>query len=136
MGNNFALVVDGEQKSNRGLLRRVGGFGPWSGFMGTYPLGLGSGGGKLSSYRLPCWSRGYGNIKVQYSAGYHEDSIPADLQFAATTLSAFMLSTQPKGLPLQSESLGAYSYSVLTGSEVPEIGTVRGILTRYREVSW
>jgi hypothetical protein len=119
-------------KSKQGLLTRIGGYGV-GGWLGSYPYQLGQI-GKLSSYRLPCWPRGTGNIKVQYSAGY--ETIPADLSFAATTLVSRMVRSQPNGFLLSSESLGAYSYSILANGNDPEISDIRSILSRYKEVSW
>ncbi len=136
LGTNYIVDVDdGGQSSERGILRRVGG-GAQPGFVGAYPLNsLGMGQGKLSSWRRPCWPRGDRNIKVSYSAGYL--SVPADLTYAATMLVTYMARVQPLGASLSSESLGAYSYSVLSNSnDVPEIGSLSVCLRRYREVSW
>lgn len=119
--------------SRQGVLQRIGGPGG-IGWVG-YPVYGGYGSqGKLSAYRNPCWSRGQGNIKVTYAAGYAD--VPDELTYAATALVAGMIRNQPKGMDLQSESLGAYSYSVLSGSQQPEIASVRQILSRYREISW
>lgn len=121
--------------SKRGLLTRTGGYGGpgWPGqFQGG---GWGMGQGKLASGRLPCWSRGQQNIKVAYSAGYSE--VPADITYAASMLVAWAVRNMPNGAELSSESLGAYSYSVLQNSlEIPALGTVARTLAQYREVSW
>ncbi len=133
-GLSWQVEVDKEpNKSYRGLLRRIGGYGTM-GFLGSYPNGGYGRRGKLSSYRLSCWPRGFGNVKVQYSAGYQ--TVPADIQYCATTLVAGMVRNQPKGVELSSEGLGAYSYSILQGSADPDIGNVRRILSRYCEMSW
>lgn len=136
-GANFAVNLNRhEDKSRSGLLTRIGGYGA-GGWMGAWPSWGGQIGGigKLSTYRLPCWPRGYGNIKVCYSAGYED--IPSDLQFAATSLVSQMARWQPVGGPLQSESLGAYSYSLLVGSgNDMMVGEIRRILSRYQEMSW
>lgn len=136
-GNNYAVMVDGERVSHRGLVRRIGGnIGAWWGWGGggygqqTFQLG------KLSAARLAGWPVGMGNIKACYTAGYAPDQIPPDLTYACQALTAVMIRTQPMGALLQSESLGAYSYSLLSDAENPELGSVRRILARYREVSW
>lgn len=134
-GVNFALDLDERgQTSKRGLLRRLGGIlanggSYWGGWISPNINQ-----GKLASGRVPCWPRGYGNIKIAYSAGYA--TVPDDLSYCATTLVANMIRNQPKGTELSSESLGSYSYSTLSASEDPEIGSIRQILTRYRDASW
>lgn len=132
-GLNFAVQLDnGGTVGNRGLLRRLGGVNG-GGYWGAWPQTF-VGRSKLASYRLPCWPTGQGNIKVLYSAGYA--TIPDDLAYAATTLVVNVSRNQPQGAELSSESLGSYSYSVLSRGEDPEIGEVRQILTRYRENGW
>lgn len=134
-GTNFMTVLDsGGRVSHRGILRMIGGgLGGWWGGYGQLNQYV----GKLAAYRLPSWPTGYLNIKVQYSAGYEE--VPADLQYAATALVAYMVRNQPYGGdPLQSESLGAYSYSLLSGagSQNQVLGSIITTLSRYREASW
>jgi hypothetical protein len=132
-GVNFAVNLNRDgTKSNSGLLTRVGGYAA-GGWIGSFPNSFGDR-GKLAAGRLPCWPRGSGNIKVRYSAGY--ETVPADLQYAATTLVGQLMRQQLSGWPLQSESLGAYSYSILTNSQDPDIGQIRSILSRYKEMSW
>ncbi len=137
-GNQFVVRLDsGGKKSHRGLLTRIAGSsaGLGFGFFGVPAEFIGS--GKLGAYRLPFWSRGTGNIKVAYSAGYEPGKIPFDLQYATAMLVAQMVRIMPTGTPLTNENLGAYSYGVLTQSnEVPEIGSIQRTLARYREVSW
>lgn len=133
-GIQFSAVVDRDRtKSDRGLLQRIGGAG--SGFVGWYPQQYYAS-GKLAASRLPCWPRGAGNIKVAYTAGYYP--IPADLQYAAGMLAAYMVRAMPLGGPLSSESLGSYSYSMtsLQVEGVPELGSLARTLARYRESSW
>lgn len=133
LGSTFIVDIDRENKSNSGLLRRIGGQG--MGFPGFYPENFFS--GKLGAYRVPCWPRGVNNVKIQYSAGYSKDHIPYDLQYCATMLVAYMARNLPKGSPLSSENLGGYSFSVLSGSnDIPEIGAIQRTLARYRETSW
>jgi hypothetical protein len=141
LGSGFAVELDGSgcaggNKSGRGLLRFMGSGGVGVGWPAWYPGGMQSPWqGKLAGRRLPGWPRGFGNVRVLYAAGYMP--VPADLQQAATSLAAYMVRTVPNGAVLSSESLGAYSYSVLTQSnDVPEIGSVVRTLARYRETSF
>lgn len=79
----------------------------------------------------------YGNIKVTYVAGYPSAAFPADLKGAACMLvSGMRRSAIFGGMPLSSESITDYSYSLAAVSvnKFPEIGTVRQILNGYREV--
>jgi hypothetical protein len=133
LGSNFVVTLDsGGRKSNRGLLRRIGG-SSGRGFEGFCPYAFG--GGKLGGYRLPYWGRGEGNVKVSYAAGY--SPAPYDLTNACLQLCTYLIRNMPQGSPLSSESLGSYSYSVLQASaEVPELGSLARTLAPYREVSW
>jgi hypothetical protein len=136
-GSQYAAVLDSYgMKSNQGLLRKIGGAG--AGFIGFYPENVWA--GKLAAYRLPVWPRGEGNLKVQYSAGYAIGEVPLDLQYAANLLVAYMARNLPSGSPLQSETLGAYSYTIAQGGQawldVPELGSLARTLAAYREVSW
>jgi hypothetical protein len=132
-GTHYALVLDdGGNQSTCGVLMRIGGTGP--GFPGTYPDQWM--GGKLAAYRLPRWQRGQGNIKIQYTAGY--TTVPEDLANAATQIAAYLVRNMPSGMPLTSEGLGAYNYSIQSGLDVgtvPELGGAGMTLRRYREVS-
>lgn len=135
LGSQYAMRRDRGNKSHRGLLERLGGGGIGPGFA-MYPGYQWVGGGKLAAYRKPCWPRGNpGNLKVQYSAGYAPTDVPKDIQYATTMLVAFMVRNMPQGMLLNSESLGAYSYSMgQVALGMPELGTVTQSLKRYRDV--
>jgi len=136
LGSQYMVQVDkterdGGQKSLRGLARRTGSAG--SAFIGFYPENFYS--GKLSAYKEPAWTRGNGNYKLLYSAGYWP--IPFDLQYAAALLVAYMVRIMPYGYPLQSETLGAYSYTIASMLKgIPEIGSLTRTLAPYREAAW
>ncbi len=88
----------------------------------------------VMGYIATAWPLGQGNIKVRYTAGY--ESIPDDLSLAACQMAATVYRTrQYGGLRLGSESLGKYSYSLLSGSvnggADGEMGTVRQLLAPY-----
>lgn len=124
----------GGRSSYQGLIQKVGGAG--AGFWGFYyPENVFS--GKLAGYKQPYWPRGDGNIKLMYSAGYAWNKLPQDLVYACSMLAAYMVRIMPSGQPLSSESLGAYSYSILQGSvDIPELGSLPRTLAPYREVSF
>ncbi len=132
-GVNYAVEIDkGGLRSNRGTLVWIGGYG--QGFWGFQQDTWGA--GKLSASRLPYWPWGYGNISVSYSFGYNP--IPADLQQACLTLVSYLVRNVPSGSPLSSESLGAYSYSVLqrnANGGIPELGSIVDTLNKYRDQS-
>src|ERR1700722_1381370 len=119
-----------------GLIRRLGN----QAFVGTgFPYSFGGWGrnAKLSAQQLPPWPPGYQNIQVAYQAGY--PVIPADLQFACNLLVQQMVINLPFGGALQSQTLGAYSYSLLAQAAVGmmlQLATVYSILRRYRDISF
>ncbi len=137
-GAAYAPVFDSQGKSNRGLLRRIGGssgLGAGSGAgLGWFGYGIETlGRGKLAGSRPPVWPRGQGNLKVAYTAGYYP--IPNDLVYAATMLVIQMVRILPSGANLSSESLGAYGYSVMMSPD-PEMGDMRRVLASYRELAF
>lgn len=88
--------------------------------------------GRVATEAGPNW----GNIKVDYTAGY--DPVPDDLVLAVTMLTSLFKRLAPHGQPLESERIGSYSYSILTGRMMqqthPVMGSVDRIINRYREV--
>lgn len=146
-GTDYAIVWDstlgGNPASRRGILERVNG-GVWDLLSRNYFSGQGWYGspyqyastGKLArevSTRL------YGgNILVSYSAGYSAP-LPSDIELAANLYVALLRRTARfAGDRLSGESLGNYQYSIATPISqlglAPEIGTLKNILNRYREV--
>ncbi len=133
-------AVDGTIKS--GVLLRLGGgitgttmdaIWPWDWRKGT-----------LTARHPPAWPAGIGNVKVVFHAGYGTDpaitggTLPEDLTAATCEIVAFMRRIIPLGGPLQSEHLGQYSYQLmqrLKVGDIPELGSARQILSRYREVA-
>lgn len=131
-GTQWALIQEDSSGSRRGMIRKLGSAN--SAFIGYYPENFWS--GKLGARRLPSWPVGNGNLKIVYTAGYA--TIPDDLQLACDMMTMFLIRNVPSGAPLTSESLGAYSYSVgsgLIGSH-PELGSVKQLLSPYREMVW
>jgi len=78
------------------------------------------------------WPRGTGNIKVIYTAGY--STVPGDLAAACRILVAWMRSSRENGMPVKSEKLGSYSYTLLEDTGIPELSTIRGLCNRYRNM--
>jgi hypothetical protein len=136
-GSGFSVPTRPNAKEpNCGLVRCGGGGGAagkgaWGSSLAAYY------GGKLAASRVPSWTPGEGNIKVLYGAGYAPGKVPLDLQMAVATLCFYAARNMPQGAALSSESLGAYSYSLVTvGTDIPEVGSAQNILAKYREVSW
>lgn len=78
---------------------------------------------------------GLGNIKVSYIAGF--PTLPMDVRSAVCQLAAYIRRSADKGVPVNSESLGGYSYAVgqqAASGAVPELGGVRSTLLRYKGV--
>lgn len=124
-GTDYALDYDGylgsAAASHSGLVQRIGGVWPQSHWYAA---------GRLLADPQPA----QGNIKVAYTAGF--SSVPADIAQAAALLVAFWRNIEPRGQALQSESLGAYSYSLASAGEggagLPK--DVRRLLAPYREI--
>jgi hypothetical protein len=102
-----------------------------------------SGGTLTQQGALPRWPARPGCIKVTYTAGYNASgspAVPADLTQAVLSLANFFYITRKSaGQLYQSETLSKYTYSLRPtpgGSEPPEIGSVRSLLSRYREVAF
>lgn len=81
------------------------------------------------------WVPGQGNVMVTYVAGYTSsaNAAPADLTLAANQVIAQLRSRRTTGMPLQSESLGEYSYSLAAVQQALMTGDVPAILARYRK---
>lgn len=80
------------------------------------------------------WPEGIGNIRVTYTAGY--STVPADVQMAVHMLVARIRADHDKGRPVASETLGSYSYSLLTGKdEGSEMASARAVLMKYRSIA-
>jgi hypothetical protein len=141
LGQQFmALPGQGGRQSKAGILRRIGvgggafGLGNW-----WSPYQYQAYVGKLAATREPYWPIGSGNVKVAYSSGFHNSSsnpVPFDLANAAAMLVAQMVRINPSGTNLSSESLGAYSYSVLDNPDNPSMGDIRRTLAVYRDSSF
>lgn len=82
----------------------------------------------------------FGNVKVDYTAGYDATTLPADLLAAIAMMVSMLKSSVPTGRVLESERIGDYSYTILTGRMMqgthPVFGSLEKILARYREVSF
>lgn len=112
-GQDYALMAPGTNEKNPGTLRMLSAL--WDG------TGLSN------------WPQGQGNIKVTYVAGYTQ--VPADVSQAVAMLVGQMLAQSANGLPLQSSTLGEYSYTLLTGAPGQLMAGARQLLNAYREVS-
>lgn len=124
-GTDYDLRWDGclpgttTKCSHSGILRRFGAAWPAS-----YVRRVGS--------LLPGMVSNGGSVKIAYVAGY--STIPGDLVIAVGQIVAVMRSQAKQGMPLTSESQGAYSYSLASQvlGTMPQLGTTRQLLAKYR----
>jgi hypothetical protein len=136
-GIDWALTVDQADGTSQAgtLLRLTGGvLGPAadSTFWGGY------GRGSLTMQMPPAWPGGMQNIKVQYTAGYLPLAVPPELKIACAELAAYFRRVKKLGgVPLQSEHLDDYSYTLGTQllTKFPELGTIRAALLPFRAFS-
>ncbi len=87
----------------------------------------------------------FGNIKVQYTAGYTSSTLPSDITWAVAMLVAAGKKNLPMGGIVSGEKIGDYSYRMETPEDMygrmmdrglPELGDIRQILATYRELPW
>lgn len=135
----FRYAPDGTAKSGIALRLAGGAHGAASGTVWPWEWGRGS----LTAKAPPVWPAGLGSLKAVYLAGHGfgpEESggtLPADLTMAANQVVAWLKRNLPLGGPLASENLGSYGYSLAQKAltSAPELGEVRQILSRYRELA-
>lgn len=136
--NYYVVNDDGATISSKGEIRRISGLnsgGMW-GTYGWFPAG-GIGGwstngplamGGRDEARWLSFPQG---LKITATVGFA--TIPYDLQAATRELTIFLYNTRKfGGMMYTSESLSQYSYSLLTNPKIPELGTMRQQLARYR----
>lgn len=135
-GVDFCLKIDakdGTQNSNSGLLTRLGSsiVGDFMGFFAEFRRGT------LTTRLPPVWARGIGNIKVQYTAGYTDENMPADLITSVVSLVGILRAGTPIGTPIVDAGNFADAASKLlvrpAGIGEPEVATIRETLRRYRD---
>ncbi len=126
-GTDYVLKMDGNlpgtqtQCSYAGILERVATV--WPGSLQYTP-------GQVCLQPIPQ----QGNIKVIYTAGW--PIVPYDLRLACCQIAAGIRRTAKVGGPITSESQGGYSYSLagaLAAGQIPEMGTIRQVLAKYKE---
>lgn len=151
LGTDYVLRSDmpgGGYNSESAILEMItggiltGGFGvAFGGYGGGYG---GYGRGTLSASPRPRWSSWVGNCCVYYASGYGTgpvngvgSTLPADLTFAANMQISWMLRNIPSGGTVTSETLQSYSYALHwpVPGEPPEPGSIRQIMSRYRDLS-
>jgi hypothetical protein len=125
IGQHFAPTRIDETEGNPGML---------CAFAGAIPSWQGQ------AQRNPAWPRGQGNIKVTYTAGYAV--LPFDLVTAICNVVAAVRQAAPRGMGLESETLGRYTYTLMKSGgksggtvAVDEIGQALSTLARYKEVN-
>lgn len=127
-GIDYCLRIDDPvtQWSNAGILMRLGGV--WRDRSVRPP-------GKLAAQSRS----GMGNVKVTYTAGLTASALPPpDLSLAANLLVSQVLASRKFSMPMAmtSEGLSEYHYSLaqLIALGMTTIGTVAGILAKYRRM--
>jgi hypothetical protein len=150
MGVDYSLKVDQPDGSSKSalLLRLSSGISGGPLPLGGWPQDLRR--GTLTARLPPCWPIGTGNVWINYCSGYglgpnlvvgatsgSVANLPQDLVIACATLVAYMKRTIPLGSALNSEVLGRYTYVIYNPppGAPPDIGTLRQILSRYRDLS-
>ena len=123
-GHDWALQKRSRSTGDTGVLVRLNGNWPQHpGFARSHVLS---------------WEQepGLGNVKCVYTAGF--TVIPEDLKLAVAQVAAFIHRTAKRGGLDYSERLGDHSYMIPMARirEAPALGTVRSILTQYRESPW
>jgi hypothetical protein len=117
-GEDFYIRTEVENESNTGELVAIKGPGTFTADGDPKTWGE--------------WPNGTGNVKVIYTAGYA--TVPSDLAAACRILVAWMRASRDNGMPVKSERLGSYSYTLLDDTGIPELATIRGICNRYRNM--
>jgi len=140
LSGNLARTV-GLSKS--GIVRRLGG-----GFTGTtisWPWEWRK--GTLTTRLPPAWPPGYGNLRVQYVAGYNTvtappavqpyDAMPDELVYAENCIAAWIRVVTPFGVPLDSGAIQQQALAQLSGwpakAPTPELAAALSMVSRYRE---
>lgn len=131
-GTDYYLELDGTLPgtstacSYSGLLHRTNGV--WT-LMPRYYFP-----GRLYSEYGPV----FGSVKVVYVGGY--PTVPQDIQLACCMVVSALKRTVGVGGTLESERIGDYSYQLafprVDAFTYPEIGSVRAVLSKYKEVSF
>lgn len=143
-GVDYVLQYEeGGSTSGSGLVTRISGtFGGFTAFATNLNVNY-TGGTLTQQGAMPRWPKRDGCIKVTYSAGYDSSANPSlvsgDLQQAHLMMTTvFYLTRKTAGQLYSGETLGKYSYTLRgpMAGEPPEMGTIRQILSRYREVSF
>lgn len=120
-GRDYVLSRENSSYGKSGVLLRIG--KPWPSLMGLRDFGR----------MTPVIGPSFGNIKVQYTAGFVE--IPKDLKQAVVLLAQYWRMASRFGAPVQQEQLGKWSYQlqgVVSAGVLPM--DVQSILSSYVEV--
>lgn len=124
-GDDFALVLDDRDtvSSRSGILVRRRNFWPKPSV-------------RQRGYLSPFIGKGYGNIRIQYTAGFGVDTLPEDIRLAANFLVARLAYTFPLGVELSSESYLDRSISAVTSEKNKLLALVSPLLMQHRNWHW
>jgi hypothetical protein len=81
------------------------------------------------------WANAEGAVKVVYTSGYA--TVPADIALAVHLMAGLLRTAGDKGGPIQAETIGSYSYSLMAGAvgSSAEMMQVQSLLAPYREIA-
>lgn len=87
------------------------------------------------------WNGGRGSVKVVGKFGYTAATCPADVLEAIAAAVSLEVKGSAKGGPIKSETIGSYSYELLTGadgfgfagSDKDALSSIRATVARYKE---
>ena len=139
LGTDYMRVVDEPDGSSRsGVLKRLtGGVGGLGGF--DWPWAFQQRRGTLTAAIPPVWGKWpYGSLKVQYTAGYYLNDVPADLAEAVLMMAAWLRQQTPVGVSLDIDKMSEQVSRALSYPEdaAPQLMTARRTLVHYRETSF
>lgn len=124
-GTGFCVDIDQDDgfSSRSGILIRIG---------GVWPRAVVRRHGLLSPSRGPS----FGSIKVTYTAGFTEDTLPPQLRAACNFLVARMRYVLPLGVELNSENYQERSISVVTQEKSKLLALVWPLILPFRNWKW
>lgn len=145
LGRDFVIDLDSPDQSQSGfgvvrafsrsgVIKRLGG-----GFTGTvvsWPWEWRR--GSLTAKLSPAWPTGYGNVRMQYVAGYTAATMPPELVYAENVIAAWIRVVTPFGVPLDSGAIEPQAVMQLVNGlpqANPQVGSALALIRRYREVS-
>jgi hypothetical protein len=121
-GSDFVLKIDQDNGSSRsGILVRLNEYWPKFGI-------------RQAGYLSPFISEGFGNIKIIYTAGYSQDTLPAQLRLACCTLVAELNMLFPLGFFLTTESYEERNVGYFLPQKKPLLSMIEPMICGFRNL--